>query len=126
MRYQRTDLLPSKSKQKQHSHKPRSKGQNRYSSEQRKEGPPYKQRFDPSEAHQRRDRCSKFGDSKHMESFRCPTRKFQCKTCNKYGHFTSLCYKAKFPLSQELPRHISCKWELFIHKKIQYAASQVI
>ena len=23
----------------------------------------------------------------------CPARKFQCKTCNKYGHFTSLCYK---------------------------------
>ena len=31
--------------------------------------------------------------SKHVEGFKCPARKFQYKTCNKNGHFTSLCYK---------------------------------
>ena len=35
-----------------------------------------------------------------MEAFRCPSKKFQCKTCNKYGHFTSLCYKKKCLSSQ--------------------------
>ena len=57
--------------------------------------PPYKKRFDPDHAHQRKDRCSKCGDSKYVEGIKCPARKFCCKTCNKYGHFTSLCYKKK-------------------------------
>ena len=67
MRHQRTDLPPSKSKQKQHSHKSRSKGQKRYSSEHKNQGPPYKKRFDPSQAHQRKDKCSMCGNSKHIE-----------------------------------------------------------
>ena len=90
MRHQRTDLQPSKGKWKQNSHKSRSK---KYSGEHKNQRPPHKPRFDPSQAHQRRDRCSKCGDSKHVESFKCPARKFQCKTCSKYGHFTSLFYK---------------------------------
>ena len=93
MRHQRTDLPPSKSKQKQHSHKSRSKGQKRYSSENKNEGPPYKKRFDSNQAHQRRDRCSKCCDSKHIEGFKCPARKYQCRNCNRYGHFTGLCYR---------------------------------
>ena len=95
MRQQRTDLPPSKSKWKQHSHKSRSKSQKRYSSEHNHQGPPYKKTFEPNQAHQRKDRCSKCDDSKHIEGFKCPARKFQCKTCSKYGHFTSLCYKKK-------------------------------
>ena len=51
--------------------------------------PPFK-KFDPNQAHKWRNRCSKCGDSKHVEGFKCPARKFQFKTCNKYGHFTSL------------------------------------
>ena len=83
-------------------------------------------KVDPSQAHKRRDRCSKHGDSKHVEDFECPVRKFQCKTCNKYGHFTSLCYKSNHLLCQEIPGHINCKWEVFICKKIPYVVSQVI
>ena len=92
--HQRTDLPPKKSKQKQHSHKPRSKSQKRYSGEHKKQGLPHK-KFDPNQTHIRRDRCSKCGDLKHVKGFKCPARKFQCKTYNKYGHFTSLCYKRK-------------------------------
>ena len=92
MRYQRTDLPPSKAKQKQHSHQSRSKSNKRYSSEHKTQRPSFKT-FNPSQAHKRRDRCSKCWDSKHVESFKFPARKFQCKTCNIYGHFSSLCYK---------------------------------
>ena len=84
------------------------------------------ERFDPNQAHQRRDRYSKYGDSKHIEGFKCPARKFQCKTCSKYGHFTSLCYKKKVSFKSRTPRHISCKWEWSTHEKIPYLASQVI
>ena len=91
IRHQRTDLPPSMSKWKQHSHK--SKSKKRCSNKHKNEGPPFMKKFVPSQAHKRRDRCSKFGDSKHIEGFKCPARKLQCKTCSKYGHFTSLCYK---------------------------------
>ena len=66
IRHQRTDLQPSKSEWKQHSHKQRSKSQKRYSNEHKNQRPPFK-KFDPSQAHKRRDRCSKCGDSKHVE-----------------------------------------------------------
>ena len=39
--------------------------------------------------------CSKCGDSTHVEGFRCPAKKFQCKACHRFGHFTSLCYQKK-------------------------------
>ena len=54
MRHKRTDLPLSKRKQKQHSHKSRSKGQKRYSSEHNHQVPPYKKRFDPNQAHQKK------------------------------------------------------------------------
>ena len=55
MRHQRKDLPSSKNKQKQHTHKSRSTSQKRYSSEHKNQGPPYKKRFNPNQAHQRRD-----------------------------------------------------------------------
>ena len=103
-----TDLPSSKSKWKQHSHKQRSKSQKRYSNEHKNQRPPFK-KFDPSQAQKRRDRCSKCGDSKHVEGFKCPARKFQCMTCNKYGLFTSLCYKKQSLFKSRKPRHTSYK-----------------
>ena len=104
MRHQRTDLPPSKAKQKQNSQKFKSKNHKRYSGEHKNQRPSHKPRFDSSQAHQRRDRCSKCGDSKHVEGFKCPARKFQCKTCNKYGHFTSLCYEKKISFKSRNPK----------------------
>ena len=91
MRHQCTDFPPSKHKKKQ-SFKPRPPSHKQYTS-QHQQVPPYKKKFDPKQAHKSRDRCSKCGDSKHVEGFKCPTKKFQCKMCNKYGHVTSLCYR---------------------------------
>ena len=31
----------------------------------------------------------------HAEGFQCPAKKYQCKSCHKYGHFTSLHYQKK-------------------------------
>ena len=47
------------------------------------------------EVHQNKERCSKCGDSIHVEGFQCSAKKFQCKACHKFGHFTSLCYQKK-------------------------------
>ena len=113
LRHQRTDLPPRKSKQKQYSHKSRSKSNKRYSSEHNHNISPQKKRFYPNQAHQRKDRCFRCGDSKHIEGFKCPAPKFQCKTCNKYGHFTSLCYKKKVfksrtPKAHQLQAGVVC------------------
>ena len=90
-RHQCADLTPSNNKKK---HSLKSRQHKRYSSEHNQhQVPPYKKKFDPKQALARKDRCSKSGDSKHVEGFRYPAKQFQCKTCNKYGHFTSLFYK---------------------------------
>ena len=34
---------------------------------------------------------SKCGDTKHRPGFNCPAKIYQCKSCKKYGHFTSKC-----------------------------------
>ena len=53
----------------------------------------YKKSFDPRLAHKNKDRCSKCGDSAHLEGFQCPGKKFQWKACHKFGHYTSLCFQ---------------------------------
>ena len=55
----------------------------------------HKKQFDAKNAHQNKDRCSKCGDSAHIEGFQCPAKKYQCKACHKFGHFTSLCFQKK-------------------------------
>ena len=52
----------------------------------------YKKSFDPRSAHKQKERCSKCQDSAHPEGFQCPAKRYQCKTCHKIGHFTSLCF----------------------------------
>ena len=38
----------------------------------------------------KKDRCSKCGDSAHLEGFQCPANKIQCKAYHTFGHYTSL------------------------------------
>ena len=40
-------------------------------------------------------RCSKCGDMAHCDGFTCPGKKYQCKACHKFGHFTSQCFQRK-------------------------------
>ena len=40
-----------------------------------------------------------------MEGFQCPAKKFQCKACHKFGHFTSLCcQKKQAPFKSRRPK----------------------
>jgi len=43
--------------------------------------------------HQQQNTCYKCGDSRHRPGFKCPASNYQCKTCKRFGHFTSLCFK---------------------------------
>ena len=35
--------------------------------------------------------CKCCGNTRHRQGFNCPASRFQCKKCQKYGHFTSKC-----------------------------------
>ena len=87
MRHQQTDLPPSKHKRKAFKSGPPSRKCHNTSEQQ---VPSYKRKFDPKQAHTSKERCSKFGDSRHVEGFKCPTKNYQCKSCLKYGHFARL------------------------------------
>ena len=41
------------------------------------------------------NRCSKCGDTAHHDGFTCPAKKYQCKACCKFGHFTSQCFQRR-------------------------------
>ena len=41
------------------------------------------------------NRCSKCGNTAHCDGFTCPAKKYQCKACHKFGHFTSQCFQRK-------------------------------
>ena len=100
MRHQQTDLPPSKHKRKAFKSRPSS--HKHHASEQQL--PPYKRKFDPKQAHASKDRYSKCGDSRHVEGFKCPAKKYQCKSCHKYGHFTSLCFKKQVHFKPKAPK----------------------
>ena len=41
----------------------------------------------------RSDKCNRCSDTPHAKGFQCQARKFQCKICHKFGHFTSVCFQ---------------------------------
>ena len=53
----------------------------------------YNKSFDVKNVYNNKERCQKCADSIHIEGSQCPAKKFQCKSCHVYGHFTCLCYQ---------------------------------
>ena len=99
LRHQRTELPPSKFQRKQNKkYRARQAPNMHYQEDKYKERMPQaKERFhkNPQEHTSPEDTCSKCGDTSHIEGFRCPASRFQCKHCHKFGHFSKLCYKKK-------------------------------
>ena len=54
-----------------------------------------KKHYDNKIVHKSKDRCNKYGDSTHIQGFHWPAKKYQCKLCHRYGHFSCLCYQKK-------------------------------
>ena len=89
MRHQHTELPLGKYKKWKPQTKPRPT-QNKNTDQ--RQASYNKKTLDPRGAYKQKDRCSKCGDSTHLEGFTCPAKKYQCKSCHKFGHFTSLCF----------------------------------
>ena len=55
----------------------------------------YKKSYDAKNVCKNKERWQKCGDSNHIKGLQCPAKKFQCKSCHRYGHFTCLCCQKK-------------------------------
>ena len=94
--HQCTELPPSKFKRKSKPFKFRQDNSRlHYEEKQRERMPQACTKYDNYQELTSQERCSKHRYSQHIERFRCPASKHQCKNCHKYGHFSSLCYKKK-------------------------------
>ena len=91
MRHQRADLPTNRhNKKRRPTSRPKQyKGPKNSASNQ------VKKSYDNKKPHRAPDHCNKCGDTIHAQGFQCPAKKYQCKVCNKYGHFSSLCYQKK-------------------------------
>ena len=89
MRYQCTELSNWKYKKQKPQAKPRPMQNKNVEQMQPSQ---YKKPFDPWSAHKQKERCSKCGDSTHWEGFQWPAKRYQCKSCHKFGQFTNLCF----------------------------------
>ena len=64
-----------------------------------------KNRLDTKGVHNDKSICSKCGDTTHLGGFQCPAKKYPCKACHKFGHFTSMCYqKRQAPSKHRKPK----------------------
>ena len=100
MGHQHTELPSSKYKKKRTLWKPKQTNYKHQGSDSHKPQVQQKKKFDTKGAHNDRNRCSKCGDTVHLEGFQCPAKKYQCKACHKFGHFTSMCYQKKHTYSK--------------------------
>ena len=92
MRHQCRDLPVSRHKRRKSFVKPRPPSHKNNTSCRQSH---YKKSFAAKNVYKNKERCQKCGDSNRIDGFQCPAKKFQCKSCHKYGHFTSLCYQKK-------------------------------
>ena len=91
MRHQRTEL-PTNG----HNKKRRPTGkQKSYKTPENQVTNQIKKPYDNRKTHKMPDCCNKCGDSIHTQVFQCPVKKYQCRVCNKYSHFSCLCYQKK-------------------------------
>ena len=95
LRHQCTELPAGKYKKKKAHMKPKQVNHKHQGNEGFHPQAQPKKRFDTKGAHNDKSRCSKCGDTIHIEGFQCPAKKYQCKACHKFGHFTSMCYQKK-------------------------------
>ena len=98
LRHQRTELPPTKSQRKQNKRfKQRQPPNKKFSEEQYRNRKPQRS-YSNSQGHTNTEnRCTKCGDSPHIQGFRCPASRHQCKYCHKYRHFSKLCFKKNGP-----------------------------
>ena len=79
LRHQHTELAAGKYKKKKSSVKSRQSNYKQHGSENSQVQSKHKKQVDVKSAHQSKDRCSKCGDSAHVEGLLCPAKSSSVK-----------------------------------------------
>ena len=79
LRHQCTEIPAGKYKKKKSSVKPKQSNYKQHGSESSQVQSQHKKQFDVKSAHQSKERCSKCGDSAHVEGFQCPAKSSSVK-----------------------------------------------
>ena len=91
-RHQHRDLPLSKHRKRKPLVKPRPPSHKNDTSDRQSH---CKKSFDAKNIYKNKEGCQRCEGSNHIAGFQCLAKKFQCKSCLKYGNFTSLCYQKK-------------------------------
>ena len=101
-------------KSKQSHHKPQS-------SESYHSQAQHKKRFDPKNANNNKDRCSKCGDTAHLEGFQCPAKNANVKIATSLATLQACASrKSKQTSNPEGLNHTSCKQVQFNQKEVPH------
>ena len=96
LRHQRTKIPPKHYKKKRSQTKPRPNNNRPHRQEHYQNQVPCKKKGDQRPVPTcNPNRGSKCGDTTHCKGFSCPAKKYQCKACHKFGHFTSQYFQKK-------------------------------
>ena len=108
LRHQCTELPSGKNKKKRPPVKQKQSNHKQQSSENYQVQAQHKKRFHPKSTHNNEDRCSKCGDTAHIEGFQCPA-KIPMQSLPQVWTFYKHVFpeKSKLTSNPEDPKHIS-------------------
>ena len=126
LRHQRTELPAGKYKKKRSSMKPRQSNNKNQGQEGYHLQAQPKKKFDTRGVHNDKTRCSKCGDSVHIEGFQCPAKKYQCKLVISLD-ILQVCVskRSKFLSSIGSLKHISYSQAVHMHIEVPHMTTRM-
>ena len=115
LRHQCTELPTGKYKKKRLPVKSKQSNHKPQSSESYHAQAQHKKRFDSKSTHNNKDRCSKCGDTAHLEEIQCPAKNTSAKLAINVDILQAcVSRKSKQTSNPEGPKHTSCKQVQFM------------
>ena len=125
LRHQCTELPAGKYMKKKSSVKSKQPNHKQHGSESYHVQSQHKKRFDTKSTHQNKDRCSKCGDTAHIEGFQCPAKNINVKLATNLDILpVFVSRKSKLVPKPEDPKCISYKLAQYMLKKVPFAVNQ--
>ena len=126
LRHQNTELSAGKYKKKRPLVKPKQSNHKQQRSVSYHAQAQHKKRFDPKSAHNNKDRCSKCGDTAHIEGFQCPAKNTSVKLATSLDILQAcVSRKSKLTSNPEDAKHISCKQVQCMQKEVPHMTTQM-
>ena len=127
LRHQRTELPAGKYKKKRAPMKPKPSGKKNQGHEGYHSQVQPKKRFDTKGVHSDKSRCSKCGDSVHIEGFQCPAKKNTSVKLATSLAISPVCVtrRSNLPPSIGSPKHIKYRQAVHMHIEVPHMTTQM-